>query len=184
MDDPTVMTNLVNWKLLLNDLPNCYMTDLEDAIEESMQFHKKEVRPTPTFRGYLTIGDKTLFPDTSLSISISMYARTMEAKMPSAKKWSSLSQSTETKNDLGQESHQVVQESKYHVKAPSTRPENEEEADATEEVVEKDMLAKAYKFGKTLVTITDQDEEFLKLKTEPSMTVIGIFSKHAVCFGI
>ncbi|KAI8144114.1 SPOC like C-terminal domain-containing protein [Fennellomyces sp. T-0311] len=178
-DNPQVQANLAQWKGLVNSLPNGYLMDLSEAIAESMQFHKKEIRPTPTFRGYLTIGNMTMFPDTSLSISIMMYARTMEAKMPSAKKWSSLSSVTDVQNANGQESHQVVQESKYRMKPSTARNEAEESADANEPEVEKAMLEKAYKFGKTLVTITDQDEEFLKLKTDASMVLLGTYSKNA-----
>ncbi|KAI9497325.1 SPOC like C-terminal domain-containing protein [Zychaea mexicana] len=190
-----VKTNLENWKQLMKDVPNGFLIDLMDAIEESTQFHKKEVRPTPTYRGYLTFGDRVQFPDTSLSVSINMYARTMEAKVPSAGKWSSISNVTGTRNEHGAESHQVASDTVYKVKhLDSGKHANNEDNDNADDsghnddnhanedeniVVEKSELAKAYNFGKEKVVVSPDTEEHLKLKTEPCMTVLGIYHKKA-----
>ena len=208
--NPTVRTNLENFNKLIKDIPNSDIFDLFDAIEESRQFHKKEVRPTPVYRGYLSFGDSARFPDTSLAISINMYARVMEAKVPSAKKWSSVSNVTDSKTDDGRESHQVVSESTYRIKAKennnannNNKNNNDEDNDDNgedvrenndkgdrgdddedEEVqeVEKSTLEKAYRFGKNMVVVSEETEQHLKLKTDPSMTVIAIYPNKAVSF--
>ncbi|KAI7849840.1 SPOC like C-terminal domain-containing protein [Circinella umbellata] len=196
--NPTVLRNLENFNKLIKDIPNSDIFDLSDAIEESRQFHKKEVRPTPVYRGYLSFGDSSRFPDTSLSLSINMYARVTEAKVPSAKKWSSVSNVGDTKTDDGRESHQVVSESTYRIKAKESNNNNnknnngeddeayendnkdeDEDNDGEVQEVEKSELEKAYRFGKNMVVVSEETEQYLKLKTDPSMTVIAIYPSKA-----
>ncbi|KAI9244988.1 SPOC like C-terminal domain-containing protein [Phascolomyces articulosus] len=206
---PNVKTNLANWKQLLHNLPNAFLIDLMDAIEESRQFHKKDIRPTPVYRGYLTFGDTARYPDSSIAISVNMYAKTMEAKVPSARKWSSVSNIVESKLDNGNESHQVIAENTYRIKSkdsennnrtgnnnnhidnddedddgnqvPSRNTNDDDHVDDDDEAneVEKESLEKAYRFGKTLVVVSSETEEHLKLKTDPCMTVLAIYPRAA-----
>jgi hypothetical protein len=168
---------------------------LQEAYENAQGMKVKEVKPTTSFRGCLNIGDTVHHTDRSVAISVHMYPYVTEAKAPAAKKWSTLSNLTQSDgsstSDLPPLSHAVHMIRKYVVKnsdtpdtakdgdtpmgdgLPGTRDNKSNEVDAN-------VLEKVYPFGKTLVKITAAEEAYLQQSTSPGMWVYGFLSKSAV----
>lgn len=177
---------------------------LADALAENMEFHTKQVRPTPAFRGYLTLGDPTQDLETSLSIDFHMYAKTYPQRPPTGKKWSALSEGPPSSSAGTKASHEVIMEMKYRKKpsggtrtasennnnnndnTASTNTQGGEESmdvqqeQAEGEEIEPEALEKAFMFGKSIVTINSEIEAYLRLHTEPGMKILGFLSRDAV----
>ena len=85
--------------------------------------------------------------------------------MPSSKKYSSLSQGP---------THDVVPEKIYTVS--NTGESKTDGIDTTEEedyiTVSKDELEKAYRFGKQVVKVSPEEEEYGKLKTKKELSIL------------
>lgn len=171
--------NAKHWEKFIEGVPGSELIDYEPVFTEMQRFRKKEVRPTPTYRGYLHLGDPATYPDTSLAISVNMYAQVYEAKIPTAKKWSAISRVVDSHNESGQSSHQVEMEKAYAIKRADEGNDEGEDATMSKPVDEKD-IQKAYRFGKTLITVSEEVEDYLKLHTEPEMTIIGFYHSNAV----
>lgn len=171
--------NAEHWEKFIKGVPNGELIDYEPVFKEMQRFRKKEVRPSPTYRGYLHLGDPATYPDTSLAISVNMYAHIYEAKVPTAKKWSAISRVVDSHNESGQLSHQVETEKKYTVK-PADEANNEGEDTVMSKPVDEKDIQKAYRFGKTLITVSEEVEDYLKLHTEPEMTILGFYHSDAV----
>ncbi|KAI8379437.1 SPOC like C-terminal domain-containing protein [Radiomyces spectabilis] len=196
--------NEQQWKQLVETTEQGAIYSLEEAYETASAFRTKEVRPTPAFRGFLQLGDPKQYPDTSLAISVFMYARTYEYRLPSAKKWSALS---DTAEDLpaSELTHQVTMERRYKLKPSNYTGRKGTDADGDDneadqgepaasgagqqestdndtskqdepgaEVAETD-LERAYMYGKTVLKLSEEEERYLQLETEPGMTILGFF---------
>ncbi|KAI9480796.1 MAG: SPOC like C-terminal domain-containing protein [Benjaminiella poitrasii] len=168
MDCPeTIKMNYDNWLELVRKAENeSELMSLTEAYELTQMDYAKEVRPTPLYRGYLYLGN----PHTSenfLPINIFMYLRTKSIALPRGNKWSAISDGP---------THEVVAEQKFVIdKDMSTEQEAGENfiVDEQEIEVSKDELEKAYRFGKTIVKISDEEMELARLKTEKEMTILG-----------
>lgn len=158
----TVKTNCESWKKLAEGTREGELMSLAEAYELAMEDSVKEVRPTPTYRGYLYLGtpqDSKHF----IGMHIFMYLRSKEVKLPSGKKYSVLGSSG---------SHQVEKDSKYMIEKP-----DDQEIVNKDEPVEKESLVKAYRFGKSIVKLTEEEITYRKLKTHKEMTIIGFVPK-------
>ncbi|CAG8576643.1 10731_t:CDS:2 [Acaulospora colombiana] len=71
---------------------------MEEALRQLSKPYIRPVRPTPIYRGTLTLGDFEKNPQSSLMFNIEMYNRTTKAKPLQAKKYSSIAE-TSTSND-------------------------------------------------------------------------------------
>ncbi|KAJ3154968.1 X-ray repair cross-complementing protein 5 [Geranomyces michiganensis] len=147
----------------------------------------KEVRPTPVFRGPLILGDTELYPERSLSIPIAAYNKTSEAKLPTAKKWSSLAESIPDAPRLDESFGRVDMERKYKFVAAEDVDLNNVDAgagsdgaDEEDADINKEDLVRAYKYGKTLVPLSVEDEAAMKLQTQKGMSVIGFVKRELV----
>ncbi|KAI9322484.1 SPOC like C-terminal domain-containing protein, partial [Dichotomocladium elegans] len=174
-------TNAERWKEFISGIESGNLLDFEVARKEMQGFTKDEVLSSASFRGYLTLGDPVYFPETSLKISINMYIHSSPAKVPSAKKWSTLSNTLGTQSD--ERSHAVITEKTYRLK-PSAYEDADEAGDAAaleiEKVVDESSIEKAYKLGATLVTVFKEVEDFLKIRTTPGMAIIGFYRRDCV----
>ncbi|KAG0174007.1 ATP-dependent DNA helicase II subunit 2 [Apophysomyces sp. BC1034] len=167
--------NRRQWVTLVEVLgENSAIYSLSEATDTVNTFYPKEVRPTPVYRGFLKLGDPTTNRDAALSISVLMYARTYEVKLPISKKWSTLA------DMLGNgppedRSHEVIMDRKYKVINQNTTEDAEETpAEQKKDVeVRPEDLSKVYTYGKTLVKVTEAEEEYLELKTAQDMSIIG-----------
>jgi non-homologous end joining protein Ku len=55
------------------------------------------------------------------------------------------------------------------------------EAEGGKRQVERDELAKGYEYGRTVVHISESDENITKLETEAVMEIVGFVSSTEVC---
>ncbi|CAO3668533.1 unnamed protein product [Umbelopsis ramanniana] len=170
---------------------------MKDAVDMLSTFKVRTVNPTPVFRGELLLGDPAAHPPESLSVPVFMYARTYEAKLPTAKKWSALSDTQAGGQSL---THDVGKEVSYKVKGSNKEANGggDSEAQTAESVVNGSAeastseaaadlgninsydLEHAYPFGKSLVVITAEDEKFMKIETKAGMFILGFLSASSI----
>ncbi|KAG1310873.1 hypothetical protein G6F64_004237 [Rhizopus arrhizus] len=158
---PEVQMNYKYWKELASQTPEGHVWEVDEMYDEIHRLRVKEVRPTPSYRGFLYLGNPT--HENYLAISINMYLRVKEVKLPTADKYSKLSTGP---------SHAVTYETKYTVNN-TTDPMNNE----VEKVVSKEDLEKGFRFGKQRVKVSAEEEEYGKLKTKKEMTILGFIPK-------
>lgn len=145
---------------------------LEQAVAEMGKPRLKTVRPVASYKGKLILGDEENY-HTAFSIDVERYPRTMVAKPVSASRYAPGDQDTggESSGTMledrgGKPELQTVRQ------ARSYQVENEEEAGGMMEI-DKEEMAKGYKYGRTVVPISQTDEEVATYPTEPSMRIVG-----------
>ncbi|CAG8508092.1 1836_t:CDS:10 [Paraglomus occultum] len=138
-----------------------YITPMDSALEEISQPYVRPVRPTPLYRGALTISNKNEYGDSALGVNVTMYARTKKASLPSFKKWSVLAENAQ---DNQQKTHEVLRTYSYTVW---------DDENGVEVHVDKEDLMKAYPYGATLVPAQNFDEEQFKLDTNMALDILG-----------
>lgn len=155
---------------------------IAEAVAELGRPRLKAVRPMASYKGKLTLGDATKY-DTALAIDVERYPRTAVAKPVSCSRYYV---TTESKEGEGEESAQtmpledtstkdidtVKQQRTYEVRADNKEGKMEIDKDATE---------KGYKYGRTVVPVSQTDEEVAILETEPNMDIIGFIPAEGVC---
>ncbi|KAJ2956340.1 hypothetical protein NQZ79_g7801 [Umbelopsis isabellina] len=173
----------------LSDSENVDIIDLKDALDQLSTFKVKSVNPVPVFRGDIILGDKEAHPDEALSIPVLMYARTYEYKLPTAKKWSALSEMQDNKNQWP--THDVGKEVSFRVKGSKsssevngqssvTQADNDDDGESSAPLLSDQDLERAYPFGKSLVVVTQEDERFMKMSTRAGMFIIGFLNATKV----
>ena len=165
---------------------------MEQAISEMDTPVVRTYRPSPTFKGHLTLGD----PESTtpiISIEVWRYPRTMVAKTQSASQFVVRHESTNAQSSV---------QSSVTVRAEGKNPEIDDAADAglslaavkntrTYQVVDesaiggkrdvdRDKLAKGYEYGRTAVSISESDENVTKFATTASLQVIGFVPRPKV----
>ncbi|EDV20349.1 uncharacterized protein TRIADDRAFT_61074 [Trichoplax adhaerens] len=129
---------------------------LRSALSTLSFFQKRSIKMTTVFRGPLEIGSK-------LKINTYAYIKVRESKPESWKKLSAISEASNQPGDM-----KVKIERSYHL--------NDE--DETE--IERENLAKGYKYGKTIVPWLKIDEESMKLKAAKCLSVLGFTKSENV----
>ncbi|KAI8590134.1 SPOC like C-terminal domain-containing protein [Geranomyces variabilis] len=159
----------------------------DTAADFLNSLRSREVRPSPVFRGPLVIGDTELYPERSISIPVAAYNKTAQATLPTAKKWSSLAENIPDAPRMDESFGRVDMERKYKfVAAEDLDPNNVDAGAATgapdeeDADVDKADLVKAYKYGKTLVPLSAEDEAAMKLRTVKGMSIIGFVKRELV----
>lgn len=146
--------------------------DGNDALAIMRRPKKKIVEPSAT-ASVLTLGKK-------VKIDIKLYAKTMEQKPLNAKKFSTISDSSNT--DGGK----VTTIRKYVIKTEKEEEIKNEEDDEhyidekPEEEVPKEDLINAYRYGKTLIPFSQDDEEATSLRTFKGMDILGFLYENEV----
>ncbi|KAG0258959.1 ATP-dependent DNA helicase II subunit 2 [Mortierella polycephala] len=146
---------------------------LDEALDISSQFYAKKVKPTAVYRGTLDLGDPERHPGESLSIPVHMFPSTMVAKLPTAKKYSVLSDSVTGDSLPDGHTGNVNLSRTYKLKVTADTADGDMDADIE---VPADALEKAYMYGKTIVPIRAVDLEAYKLRTAKSLTILGFFA--------
>ncbi|KAF2201806.1 SPOC domain-like protein [Delitschia confertaspora ATCC 74209] len=163
-------------KQLVDDCGGNFGT-LAEAVEQTALPRVKEVRPTPNYKGTLTLGNPADY-DATLTIDVERYPCTMIAKPPTASRFvvrTDLAgalvetQSTATvvgdDHDEGGQLAAVRNQRVYKV-------ENPDEPGAMMNVEPED-LEKGYEYGRTAVHISESDSNVVKLETEQGLEIIG-----------
>lgn len=144
---------------------------LVEAIQEMQNPRMKTVRPVASYKGKLTLGDPEKYPNSAFLIDVERYPRTMLAKPVSASSYfvapdNAQQASSHTLGaDAGVELQPVKNARTYQVEA------HDEPGGKME--VDRDDLAKGYKYGRTIVPISQTDENITKLETEQGMEIVG-----------
>lgn len=131
----------------------------------------KKVRPVHSYKGYLTIGDINKY-DNAIAIDVERYPRTKRATAQSASKYVAPQESAGKKGEAIQGGNVTLQRT-YKIKR-----------DGEEVEVEKEELEKAYLYGRTIVNISDADQDVTKLETAAELSIVGFVDKAGVLTSI
>jgi ATP-dependent DNA helicase 2 subunit 2 len=127
----------------------------------------RAVKPIPSYRGYLTIGNRDRY-DNAIAIDVERYPRTKRATAQSASKYVAPQESSGKKEDAIQGGNVTLQRT-YKIKREGEEVE-----------VEKEELEKAYLYGRTIVNISDADQNVTKLDTQAELSIVGFVDKTGV----
>jgi ATP-dependent DNA helicase 2 subunit 2 len=161
---------------------------IAQAIEELDIPRLKMVKPVHSYRGTLTLGDPKDY-DTALSIDVERFPRTMIAKPPSASAFvlraegGEPTQSTGTVVADGDEGGSASKNGNHLTNVRSGYSYTVANGDApggTKDVA-RDDLAKGYEYGRTVIPISESDENITKLESEAAMEIVGFVPKDKVC---
>ena len=134
------------------------------------QLRAKSVRPSKIAIP-LSLGDPDTHPESSLSLTVHVYTKTMELKIPSAKKFSGVAEQLPEDQRSGEMFGGVDILRKYQL----VQPDADDNVGGDEEGHEIDVeeTIKAYRYGKTLVPFSEEDEAAMKLRTEKGLAILG-----------
>lgn len=160
---------------------------MAQAIEELDIPRLKTTKPVHSYRGTLTLGDPANY-DTALSIDVERFPRTMIAKPPSASAFvlrsddGQPSQSTGTVMGDGEKGGgaQSNGNNLTNVRSAYSYTVKDEDAPGGKKDVARDDLAKGYEYGRTVVPISESDENITKLESEAAMEIVGFVPKDKV----
>jgi ATP-dependent DNA helicase 2 subunit 2 len=128
------------------------------------------VTPSATFKGALQLG-------TGLTINVKAFAKTMSQTPISAKKCSALVHI----NPNNPESGKINLIRKYMVSNQEQAAENNSnDEDNNNEEVAKDDLMYAYRYGKSLIPFSQDDEDACSIRTLKSMMIVSFISKSKI----
>ena len=160
---------------------------LAEAVEELGTPRIKSVRPTPTFKGALTLGDVEKY-DSALSINVERYPRTMMAHPMSA---TTFAIKSETTGDSTAQSSATVrngdpahpgldQNSLAAVKMTRMYQIDDEGAPGGKRQVDREDLAKGYTYGRKAVPISESEQNVTAFETIPGLDIMGFIPAENV----
>ncbi|KAJ5703438.1 hypothetical protein N7493_011827 [Penicillium malachiteum] len=146
---------------------------LESAISELDIPRIKEVKHMASFKGFLSLGNAGEY-ETAIRIPVERYAKTMVAKPPTASSYV-LRSGNEPGEGVDPATAQapVEWESLVTIRTSRTYQVADESAPGGKADVEREELAKGYEYGRTVVPITEMDENITTLTTFAGMEIIG-----------
>ncbi|EHY56240.1 ATP-dependent DNA helicase yku80 [Exophiala dermatitidis] len=143
----------------LADLSGGIVGTMQEAIDELSRPHIKPVRPTPTYKGLLKLGDPENY-DTALCIDVERYFKTSIKRPPTASAYAVRPE------DPSDENLSTVHNLyKYKVK-------DEESGGGTRDV-DREELAKGFEYGRTAVAISESEQNITKLETYSGYDILG-----------
>ncbi|KAF2635688.1 SPOC domain-like protein [Massarina eburnea CBS 473.64] len=148
---------------------------LAEAVEQLQIPRIKETRPTPSYRGTLTLGDAVNYQST-LTIDVERYPCTMVAKPPSASSFAA-------RSDLagsGTQSTGTVMGDEYPMdgQLSAVRNQRVHQVDNPDDPgqkmnVESDELERGFEYGRTAVHISESDANVVNIETTPGLELVG-----------
>ncbi|KAI5792453.1 putative Ku family DNA helicase [Peziza echinospora] len=152
---------------------------LAEAITELSRPRLKKVRPVPSYRGTLSLGDY-INDDSAFCIDVERYPRTMLAKPISASSFvqkakpedeegSSLTMAASPGDGKGEGMTSVRMQRAYIVK--------DEDAPGGMKEVDREELEKGYMYGRAVVPISSTDEGITTLNTDASFEILGFIPR-------
>lgn len=147
----------------------------------------KSTKPVHSYRGTLTLGDPKTY-DSALSIDVERYPRTMIAKPPSASSFVLATHVGESRQSPGAATGDGDddQETKKrasnlaHVRNTYSYTVADGETPGSKNYVPREELAKGYEYGRTVIPISESDENITKLESEAAMEIVGFVPKDKV----
>lgn len=157
----------------LVDLSEGVYGTLDEAIEGLQRPHVKVVKPIPSYKGQLRLGDPAAY-DTAITIDVERYPKVMIRKPPSASSYvlKDGAPSQQQNNDGSDGLANVRNAYSYQIK--------DEEAASGWRDIPREELAKGYEYGRTAVHITESDENITKLETEQCYEILGFIPQENV----
>lgn len=144
----------------LADLSSGILGTMQEAIDELSRPAIKPVRPTPTFRGQLRLGDPANY-DTALSIDVERYFKTSIRRPPTASAYAVRPPADD--ND----------ESLTHVHNVHKYKVVDKDSESGAKILLREELAKGYEYGRTAVAISESEQNITKLETEMAYDILG-----------
>lgn len=155
---------------------------IAEAIEELGIPRLKSVRPVPSFKGQLLLGDPSNYDD-ALCIDVERYPRTMLRKAPTASAFAAKdasqgddaeAQSSATVKDEGDGGDlAVVRNQRMYQVIDASLPDGKKEIPFEE-------LAKGYEYGRTAVHVSESDMPILKMDTISGLEIVGFIPAENV----
>ena len=153
----------------LIDLSGGQFGTMQEAIDELSRPNVKPVRPTPTYRGQLRLGDSVHY-DTALSIDVERYFKVFVRKPPTASAY--VINPGGAAGDDHDNLSSVHNLYKYKVKG--------DEYEGGAKVLDRDELAKGYEYGRTAVSIAESEQNITKYETELAYDILGFIPAENV----
>lgn len=152
-----------NEKILkkLVDLSGGTLGTMQEAIDELSRPQIKPVRPTPTFKGHLRLGNPENF-DTALCIDVERYFKTSIRRPPTASSFVLRPSAASDEDETLANVHNMY---KYKIK--------DEEAEGGFTTIPREELAKGYEYGRTAVAISESEQNITKLETDMAYDILG-----------
>lgn len=178
--NPTKAENEALLKQLCEDCNGNFGT-LAQAIDELQIPRIKSVRPTPNYKGYLTLGNPEQFDD-AFTIDVERYPKTMKASAPTASKFAvrdGVPDATQSSGTLsnGTAGTQTGGDDLTDVKTTSSYQVRDEEAPGGKRDVTRDELSKGYEYGSTAVHISESDQNVTQFETKQGLDILGFVDK-------
>lgn len=161
---------------------------LEQAVSEIDIPRVKPVRPVPTFKGFLQLGNPEEY-DTAVRIPVERYFRTYPARPPPASSFV-LRSDIAPGPDGGEPSAAAApsgEPTKEGGNLTNVRPLrsyqiSDESAPGGKVDVEREELAKGYEYGRTAVHISETDQNITTLETVAALELVGfVRSAQVLC---
>jgi ATP-dependent DNA helicase 2 subunit 2 len=155
---------------------------MAQAVEELSVPRIKPVRPFKTYDGPLTLGDPE--NPNSMSIAVERYFKTKQAHAPSA-----TTVVVKPEHNGGPSQAQEADEMEgvemtgggfSGVKQVRTYKVNDPDAPGGKKDVEFESLSKGYMYGRTVVPISESDQNVTKLETKKGFTILGFIPWESV----
>lgn len=161
-------------KRLVNLTEGVYGT-MDEAIEGLARPHIKPIRPTPSYKGQLRLGDPAAY-DTAITIDVERYPKVMVRRPPPSHSFvlrdGAPAQQPEDDGNGADTMTGVRVAYSYRIK-------DEEAADGYRDIP-REELAKGYQYGRTAVHISESDENVTKLETFQSYDILGFIPHENV----
>ncbi|KAF2860797.1 SPOC domain-like protein [Piedraia hortae CBS 480.64] len=154
-------------KHLCEDSNGLYGT-LAQAIGELKVPRVKTVKPVPSYRGEIALGNPNVY-DTAISINVERYAKTMKANPPSGSQFvlRSMAPTQASPSEAGEADRlATVRSSRTYFVADGDPPDGKIEVSPNE-------LEKGYEYGRTAVYISKSDRNVTTYETESGLDLIG-----------
>ena len=159
---------------------------LEQAVSEMDIPRVKQVRPVPTFKGFLQLGNPEEY-DTAARIPVERYFRTYPAKPPSASSFA-LRSDIPPGGDEAESSGTVAPDGEAagdggplttvrHLREYQISDEN---APGGKRDIDREELAKGYEYGRTAVHISETDQNITTLETFAALELLGFIQSDLV----
>ena len=166
-------------KTLCEDCGGTFGT-LAQAVDEISVPRVKYTRPTPLYKGFLTLGNPEEY-ETALTIGVERYPKVTQAKPPTSSKFvmrgDMSTQDTTTQASTATLSDGTANGGLAAVKNARTYQVEDEEAAGGRRDVPYDELAKGYEYGRTAVHISESDRNVTTYETSPSLDIIGFVDR-------
>lgn len=160
---------------------------LAEAVDELQTPRVKSVKPVPSYKGYLTLGNPANY-DTALSIDVERYPKIMVARPPTASSFvvrNDMAAGEATQSSANLSNGEGLAEDGAHgglssVKSARTYTVQDENAPGGKKELDRDELSKGYEYGRTAVHISESDWNVTMYETTPGFDIVGFVDKKKV----